>query len=79
MANDDRARSNHSQDMPSIEPPVFDERVMRVDVAQNGFVSCVTGDLENSLAEDAWKSGQLLYRLQQEMYLRDLPEPGRNQ
>ena len=44
MADDHRTRPVHAQDVPCVEPPDGDERIMRVNASENGLVAW-TGSL----------------------------------
>lgn len=53
MANDDSARPKHAEDMPRVDPPVLDERIVRVDAAQDRLVAGFGCDVQDAVAEDS--------------------------
>lgn len=53
MADDDRTRPEHAQNMSSIDPPVLNERIVWVDASKNRLVAGFGCDTQDAMAEDS--------------------------
>lgn len=51
MTYNDRARPQHTQYVPCIQPPYTDERVVGIYASQNRFVACCSCHIQYSLTE----------------------------
>lgn len=53
MTDDDCAWPNHAQNVPSIDTPEADERVVGIDASQNSLVASHSDHIQDSLTEDS--------------------------